>query len=395
MKFKRPVPLFLFTMFFISICSCSSSKKEQNPQTFCSYNDVTAGIRSRENASALFVEQRFNLDNGKFCIIPTYASRKLLIKNPKNRSEELENILISIANDQSSLYIYNPATVRRFLSSEISGEQLKYLLSVEGMDSEGILHKEELNKLFRQALQSVQLLKKRHKQNAILAAELLEVFVSDGCWMDPEKLDADYFSKINQGPLLAQTGIPYRRIKQKQLEALKKSGYPLYNFLLKEGVGKVVNKLPNCAQGATQLSYGFSVYTKVSQFYKDAKKFYLPVTKTKDVQAGDMFYQVWNMDADSTTNSGHMGTILDIIYTNSGQIKDMLLLEFYPGNSAPIIILLSRSIYSIASIQNLENIPDGPWGIKRLNIRDEENRFYDRKAIEMFLNVFLEKLHSD
>lgn len=393
MKSKKSIPFTLFTVFllllFSSIFSCSSSEKKQDPRIYLSYNDAVAGIRSRENASALFIEQKLILENGKSFIVPTYASQELLIKNPKNKGEELENIIISIANDTSSIYIYNSITVSKFLSSEITGKELKYLLSAEGMDFKAELKHQEMNMLYKQALGTMKLLKKKHRENAVLASELLNVFVSNGYWQDPETLDADYFSNIKQKPLLAQTGIPYRQIQKSELESLLKSDYPLYPFLLKTGIDRVVNKLPNCAQGATQLSFGYAVYTKVSQFLKDVKKLYLPVTDLNDVQAGDIFYQVWDMEAGATTNSGHMGTILDITYTNSGNIHDMLLLEFFPSNSVPIVIPLSRSIYSISSLQNINEIPDGPWGIKRLRNKSDIKTSYNKDAVEMFLDVFL------
>ncbi|HEO65333.1 MAG TPA: hypothetical protein ENI73_05600, partial [Spirochaetes bacterium] len=86
--------------------------------------------------------------------------------------------------------------------------------------------------------------------------------------------------------------------------------YPLANFLLKTSTNKRVNMLPNCAQGATQLSFGTVRYTKVREIVRDRNHYFMGLQRVDQMQVGDLALIVWDYQADAQTNSGHTGVIV-------------------------------------------------------------------------------------
>ncbi len=114
--------------------------------------------------------------------------------------------------------------------------------------------------------------------------------------------------------------------------------------------------LPNCAQGATQLSFGTVRYTKVREIVRDRNHYFMGLQRVDQMQVGDLALIVWDYQADAQTNSGHTGVIVDVNYNSDGNPIDATLIEFFPANQSPRLIKLSESVYETSSKRALRNI---------------------------------------
>jgi hypothetical protein len=332
-------------LFLCTQCNINE-KKSSLTDDYASFYYYTGGIRKKEVYNVFLSEQRIELGNGSFFILSVHADERLKHEDPKNPEQLLENIIIDMINDTETLYCYAVKWAEEFLHNNISEEELKDKLAVAGLrdvekgrNTDGL----SVKKIKAAALLEFNEYRKIQKKYAAEADVLAKTFIKKAL-----QIDRDFCANnkiLSKNAILAQPGVPYRIIDSKEYLLLKELEYPLLGYLLRDGHNRIFNVLPNCAQGATQLVCGYTLYTKASQLAKDPNNSFFKLGNLNQLQAGDIVLVVWDYLADATTNSGHAGVIADVNFTRWGQVEDAVLIEFFPGNTSPRLVNLNSSMY--------------------------------------------------
>ncbi|MBN1799607.1 MAG: hypothetical protein JW822_13610 [Spirochaetales bacterium] len=331
---------------FFSFTKCKVDETHKLNNNYASYYHHTQGIRKKETYDAFLCEQRIELDNNAFLILAAHADESLKHGNPKNRKELLENIIIDMINDPETLYCYDAAFVEDFMRGNLSAEELKASLAIAGLrdykkgQAADVLSDK---KLTAAALFEFNEYRKQQDYFAAQAKAIRKTFIKN-----PLQMDHDFCANnrlLLKNAILTQPGVPYRVINKKEYLLLKDRGYPLLDYLLRDGTNRIFNVLPNCAQGATQLVRGYMLYTKASQLAKDKNDLFFQLDSINQLQAGDIVLIVWDYAADARTNSGHAGVIVDVNFDKRGHMNDAVLIEFFPGNASPRLINMNSSLY--------------------------------------------------
>ncbi|MBN1523705.1 MAG: hypothetical protein JW904_04410 [Spirochaetales bacterium] len=292
---------------------------------YLSFYINTKGLRAKESGINYFTEQKTVCRDDLEILFIGYASPSLQNKKTSDRSEELENILLDMMQDEANLFCYDHDTAAAFLEGKIDGEKLKQLLFVGYTDEE------------------TKQIKQYHRQLHETAQRIEKTITKD-----PLEIDTDFLEqkRMNyKNGLLQKSGVPYRIIPNEEYLLLKKSGYPLCDLLLREKNGHIINILPNCAQGATQILFHTAQYTKVSQIIEDKQKLFMKLKDVNSMQIGDCIAVLWDAQAGATSNSGHIGVIVDLVYSSTGNVLDGKVIEFFPANHAPRVVTISNSMY--------------------------------------------------